>query len=139
MPPILLIDRLKEIFFEELDKLYGSSYIEEAENYIKENRKEIVRMCEDDKEFNKELEKELGKFIIHRVKESYYPKLCREQSVLSLAHPEYFAYALQEKSFSSAELRKINLEKQLWQNEIIREFSEENIIKKYKKELLDSD
>lgn len=127
-----LMDKFEEVFLEEFNKL---EYIE-IENYVKENNKEILFLCSHDVSFNEKIEEALGKSIIKKVQESYYTKLSRGCNPESLGYSEYLAYALQENSFSSDELRKINLGNDCWRNALIRKYSEKNLLKNLREKLL---
>lgn len=129
-----LRDTLKEAFLEEFSGLN----LDSVDNYVSENRKEIIFLCDSDYSLNEKIEKLLGEKIIKKVQEDYYPKLLRGCTAKSLGYPKYLAYALQENSFSFDELRKINLEKGYWKNDVIKNYSEQNLLKNLWGKLLPS-
>jgi hypothetical protein len=127
-----LIDRLEEIFLEEFNGLD----IDNVDKYMKENSDTILFLRKFKRDVDKKIEEALGDKIIKKVKENYYPKLFRGCSTNALAHPEYFAYALEKNIFSFNELYKINLGKDSWKNAFIIKYSKENLLKNFREELL---
>lgn len=128
---MLLIDRFQEIFLEEFPKMN----LDNIENYVKENRREILFLCNSEEEINRKIEEILGEFIIKKVRENYYPRLFRGCSINSLPCPEYLAYALQENVFSFDELHRINLGNDCWRNEFIKKYSKEDLLKNLREKL----
>jgi hypothetical protein len=127
-----LIDRLEEDFLEEFSEVN----LDGVASYIKENYDALIFLCKFKEEVKKEIEEILGKKIIKKVQENYYPKLLRGDNKEFLPHPEYLAYALQENIFSFDELRKINLGNDSWKKDFIRKYSKENILKNFREKLL---
>ena len=127
-----LIDKFEEVFLEEFSKLNMSN----LDNYVRENNKAIIFLCSFNDGLNKKIEKALGEFIIKKVQENYYLRLLRGCNPESLDYPEYLVYALQENSFSSDELRKINLGIDSWRIAFIRKYSKENLLKNLREKLL---
>ncbi len=121
-----LIDEFERIFFEEFINLS----LDNVEDYVRKNKKEIIFLCDSREGINKKIEEMLGEFIIKKVRENYYPRLLRGCSQIALPNPEYLAYALQENEFSFDELHKINLGEDSWKNDCIRKYSKENLLKK---------
>ena len=127
-----LINRFEEDFLEEFSELN----LDNVNNYMRENNKAIIFLCGFSESINEKIEKILGKFIIKKVRENYYPRLLRGCDSESLEHPEYLVYALQENRFSSDELRKINLETDSWRIAFISKYSEKNLLKNAREKLL---
>ncbi|MFH1503141.1 MAG: hypothetical protein ABIE36_00595 [Candidatus Diapherotrites archaeon] len=128
-----LIDEFEEVFFKKFSELNMSNLY----NFVEENKKTIIFLCNSDCSFNKKIEKALGEFIIKKeVQENYYPKLLRGRSPESLGYPEYLAYALKENIFSFDQLRKINLDYNSWKNEFIEKYSDRNLLKNFRERLL---
>ncbi len=127
-----LINQCEELF---LGEFYGLEY-EQIEDYMKKNRDTILFLCKHKESLNKEIEEIIGKSIIKKVRESYYPRLLRNVNLDSLKNPEYFVYALQKNSFTFDELRKINLGNDNWKNAIMKKYQKPNILKHLREKFL---
>jgi hypothetical protein len=128
-----LIDKFEEGFLEDFNKLKPI----EIEDYIRENKKAIKFLCDNNSEISGFIEEVLEKHvIIKEVREKYYEKLLRGCNRELLEHPEYLAYVLRNNILSPYELRKINLENDYIRNAFIKKHSDEKLLKKFRERLL---
>ena len=123
-----LMDEFEEVFLKRFD---GLETIAEAENYMRKNREAINPLCDHNSEITEYIKERIGKLIIKEVRENYYEKLVHGRNPEYLSHPEYFAYALLNKTFLSYELRRINFENDHIINAFITNYLDTKLLKNF--------